>query len=505
MTQTSRRRFLRQSAIAGGSFFISKGLTSCGGGGGSGANDVINVAVVGFRGRGAEHIKAFSEIKGVRVAALCDVNQAALAKQAEAFKAQGKEVQTYQDIRKLLENKDIDAISIATPNHWHSLAGIWAMQAGKDVYVEKPVSHNVWEGRQLVNAARKYDRIAQTGSQIRSSEGIRDAVQWVKAGNLGKIKIARGLCYKRRKSIGKAKGPLPAPEGVDLDLWFGPAQEAPIHRKKLDYDWHWQWAYGNGDLGNQGVHQMDIARWFLGENEIAPRVWSVGGRLGYEDDGETPNTQIIYQAYAAAPLIFEVRGLPKTREIEVAKGAEKDKEKEKEKIKDGADMDDFMGGQIGVVIHCEGGHVLVPNYDSAIAYDKDGKEVKKWDGATSHFENFIKAVRSRKREDLTAEVQEGHISAALCHTGNISHQIGAKKSVDEIKQAISADAGASETFDRVLAHLQANGVDLNATPLTLGPVLNFDPKTEKAVGNDAAAKLLTREYRAPFVVPEITV
>lgn len=488
MTPASRRRFLRQSALAGGSFFISKGLTSCGG---TSPNDVINVGVVGFRGRGAEHIKAFDGIKGVRVAALCDVNQRLLEKQQAALRGRDVEVKIYQDIRKLLENKDIDAISIATPNHWHSLAGIWAMQAGKDVYVEKPVSHNVWEGRQLVNAARKYNRIAQTGSQIRSSHGIRDAVQWVKAGNLGKITIARGLCYKRRNSIGKARGPLEPPEGVDLDLWFGPAPVTPVNRKKLDYDWHWQWACGNGDLGNQGVHQMDIARWFLGENEIAPRAWSVGGRLGYEDDGETPNTQIIYQAYASAPLIFEVRGLPKEKDAETQKG--------------GADMDNFMGGQISVVIHCEGGHVLVPNYDSAIAYDKTGKEMKSWDGADDHFENFIKAVRSRKREDLTAEVLDGHISAALCHTGNISHQLGAGKSVEEIKQAIGADAGATETFERMVAHLQANKVDLNATPLTLGPVLNFDPKTEQAVGNDAAAKLLTREYRAPFVVPEVKV
>ena len=493
MTPVSRRRFLGQSALATSAFFISKSLTSCGG---KSANDAINVAVVGFRGRGAEHIKSFSGMKGVRVAALCDVNTKVLAKQAEGLKTQGVEVQTYQDIRKLLENKDIDAISIATPNHWHALAGIWAMQAGKDVYVEKPVSHNVWEGRQLVNAARKYDRIAQTGSQIRSSHAIRDAVQWVQAGNLGKITLARGLCYKRRNSIGKSKGPLEAPAEVDLDLWFGPAQKEPVNRKKLDYDWHWQWACGNGDLGNQGVHQVDIARWFLGESDIAPRAWSVGGRLGYEDDGETPNTQIIYQAYAKAPLIFEVRGLPAQKAADPAA-------KEAKGEKDGADMDKFMGAQIGCIIHCEGGHILVPNYDSAIAYDKAGKEVKSWDGANDHFENFIAAVRSRKRSDLTAEVLEGHISAALCHTGNISHRLGANKTVDEIKQTVGSDAGAAETLDRMLAHLAANGVDLAATPLTLGPTLEFDPKTEKAVGNDAAAKLLTREYRAPFTVPEI--
>lgn len=488
MTQPSRRRFLQQSALAGGAFFISKGLTSCGK---SSANETINAAVVGFRGRGMEHIKAYTGMKGVRLAALCDVNKRVLEKQQADLRGRDIQVEIYQDIRKLLENKDIDVISIATPNHWHALAGIWAMQAGKDVYVEKPVSHNVWEGRQLVNAARKFNRIAQTGSQIRSSHAIRDAVQWVQAGNLGKITLARGLCYKRRNSIGRAKKPFEAPEEIDIDLWFGPAPKEPVNRRKLDYDWHWQWACGNGDLGNQGVHQVDIARWFLGEKEIAPRAWSVGGRLGYQDDGETPNTQIIYQAYASAPLIFEVRGLPKAKDVAADKGS--------------ADMDAYMGAQIGVVIHCENGHVLVPNYDSAIAYDKSGKEVKSWDGSDDHFENFIKAVRSRKREDLTAEVLEGHISAALCHTGNISHQLGSAKSVDVIKQAVAADAGASETLDRMLAHLQANAVDLAATPLTLGPVLQFDPKTEKAVGNEAASKLLTREYREGFVVPEITV
>ena len=481
---TTRRQLLKQSALLGGSFFIGKSLTSCGK-----ASNALRVAVVGVRGRGPEHIKSYRWMKNAKLVALCDVNKVTLNKQVDALKKDGLEVAAYTDIRKLIESKDIDVISIATPNHWHSLAAIWAMQAGKDVYVEKPVSHNVWEGRQVVNAARKLNKIVQTGSQCRSSTSLRDAVAWVNAGNIGKIEIARGLCYKRRNSIGKTTKPLAVPADVDLDLWLGPAPKEDIHRKALDYDWHWQWAYGNGDLGNQGVHQMDIARWFLGENEIAPKAWSVGGRLGYEDDGETPNTQIVYQAYAKAPLIFEVRGLPS--------------KKEESESKDDKTMDKFMGAGIGCVIHCEGGHIVVPSYTEAIAYDKAGEKIKSWKGSDNHFANFIDAVQSRKRESLNADILEGHLSAAICHTGNISYRLGQKAGAEDIRKVIDSSPGAGETFDRMLKHLEANGVDLKATPLTMGPVLQFDPKTETAIDNPAASKLLTREYRAGFVVPEI--
>jgi predicted dehydrogenase len=226
-----------------------------------------------------------------------------------------EKVTGYTDMRKLFDDKSIDAVSIATPNHWHALASIWAIQAGKDVYVEKPVSHCVWEGRQIVKAARKYGKIVQTGTQSRSSrEGIAAAVKYVQEGNLGKILLSRGLCYKRRGSIGKSEGEQPIPESIDYDLWCGPGPKGPLMRQKLKYDWHWTWDYGNGDLGNQGIHQKDNARWFLGEMELSPSVWSVGGRLGYEDDGETANTQIIYHGYEKAPLIFEVRGLPENKD-----------------------------------------------------------------------------------------------------------------------------------------------------------------------------------------------
>jgi predicted dehydrogenase len=476
---TTRRQILKQTALASGSFFIASSQTACGK-----KSDAVRVAVVGFHGRGASHIAAYQKSRNAQLVALCDVNKTLLDKQVGELKNKGTEVTGYQDIRKLLESKDVDAISIATPNHWHVLASIWGMQAGKDVYVEKPASHNVWEGRQLVNAARKYNKIAQTGSQCRSSYSLAEAAAWVKAGNLGKITISRGLCYKRRPSIGKANGALPPPPDVDVDIWLGPAMETEIHRKKLDYDWHWQWPYGNGDLGNQGVHQMDIARWFLGESEIAPEAWSVGGRLGYEDDGTTPNTQIVFQNYKTAPLIFEVRGLPgKT---------------------DSKEMDKFMGAGVGCVIHCEGGHLTIPSYDEVLAYDKDGKQIQRWKGSEDHFENFLKAVRSRRRDELNAEVYEGHISAAICHTGNISYRVGEKKGVEDIRKAIGSYTGAVETLDRMVKHLEANEVDLTKTPLTMGQVLSIDPKAEKINGNEAASKLLTREYRKPFVVPDLS-
>src|SRR6185503_4379244 len=245
-------------------------------------------------GRGRDHLDGLSGVKGVRITGLCDVDQSVLDREAQKRKKDGAKIEAHRDIRKLLDSHAVDAISIATPNHWHSLAAIWAVQAGKDVYVEKPVSHNVWEGRKLVEAARKYEKIVQTGTQSRSSHGIREAVEWVRDGNLGKLLIARGLCYKPRPSIGKVDKPQDPPAEVDYDLWCGPASMDPIRRKRFHYDWHWIWNYGNGDLGNQGIHQMDIARWFLGEDALSPRVWSVGGRFGYEDDGETANTQIVY-------------------------------------------------------------------------------------------------------------------------------------------------------------------------------------------------------------------
>ncbi len=496
MKYFDRRGFLKTAGAATGLFYIAPTSWAQ-----KSPGDTLNALVIGVNGRGGSHIGGMLALKdkGVRLTALCDVDATVLGKNVDNLDKKGTKVKGYADMRKAFEDKDIDLVCIATPNHWHSLAAIWAVQAGKDVYVEKPVSHNVWEGRQLVNAARKYKKIVQTGTQSRSSRaGIGEAVKFVQSGQLGKILIVRGTCYKRRDTIGKTGAPQPIPAGIDFDMWCGPAPKDELRRAKLHYDWHWHWNYGNGDLGNQGIHQMDLARWFTGEMELSPRVWSTGGRLGYVDDGETPNTQIVYHDYAKAPLIFEVRGLPAKPGIieEVVKDGKKSKQKKES-------MDNFMGSQVGVVVHCEGGHVTVPSYSGATAYGKDGKEIKKWSGAVDHFANFVEAVRSRKHEDLHADILEGHLSSALCHTGNISYRLGKQANPDVITEQIKGDRDASASFERMVEHLKANGVDVLKDKLTIGPVLKMNPKTEKFIGNADADKQLTRDYRKPYVVPAI--
>ncbi len=447
----------------------------------AGANSDIRFAVVGFGGRGASHISGLREVAGTRLVALCDADRSILDKELKKCRDRGEKVEGCTDIRKLLDNKDIDAVGLATPNHWHALGAIWAIQAGKDVYVEKPVSHNVWEGRQIVVAARKYNRIVQTGTQSRSSSGIREGIAWVRAGHIGKILRARGFCYKRRPSIGKVDGPQPIPPEIDYDLWCGPAPKEPLMRKRLHYDWHWVWPTGNGDLGNQGIHQMDMARWALGETALSPRVLSVGGRLGYMDDGTTPNTMVVFHDYPAAPLIFEVRGLPSSA--------------------DSRNMDRYRGVDIGIVVECEGGSLLISNYTGSKVVDKEGAELKKFSGSSSHFANFIDAVRSRKASDLNADILEGHLSSALCHTGNISYRLGQTQSPEGIREAVRADKDLAEALGRMEQHLAANNVDLKQTPATLGVALRMNPLTERFIGNRKANKLLTRDYRKPFVVP----
>jgi len=501
MKRIDRRSFIKSTALAAaGASLSARSWAQV-----SGSNSDVRVAVIGFGGRGQSHLKAFGNMAGVRITALCEADSNTLGREVARMKDAGKDVEPFTDIRKLLENKNIDAVTMATPNHWHSLGGIWAIQAGKDVYTEKPVSHNVSEGRRFVEAARKYNKIVQAGTQSRSSrEGIKAAVDWVKAGNIGKINIARGLCYKPRASIGKVSGPQPIPAGVDYDLWCGPEEKLPLMRKRLHYDWHWVWNTGNGDLGNQGIHQMDICRWFLGEMELAPFVVSVGGRLGYIDDGETANTQIIYHGYEKAPLIFEVRGLPEktgAKNMDIFKSPTG----RGWKLKNPRDpKKPELMPSVACIIECEGGYVVVPDYRSATAYDKKGNEIQHWQGGgddAPHMGNFIKAVLSRKVSDLYADILEGHLSSALCHTGNISYRLGTKKNPNEIREALKDDKGMAESFDRMADHLAKNDVDITKDQLALGVPLKMDGKTERFLGNDAANAMLTRNYRAPYIVP----
>ena len=488
MNQT-RRSFLKSSIAATAALSVPARLYAQA----AGANGDIRIGVVGFNGRGGDHISNYLKLKGARIVALCDVDTAVLDKGVAQLKAKGQEVTPYQDIRKMLESNEVDVVSIATPNHWHSLAAIWAIQAGKDVYVEKPVSHNVWEGRQLVQAADAHQKIVQMGVQSRSGVGLAAALEWVKDAPLGRLQYARALCYKRRPSIGKVSGEQAVPATIDYDLWCGPAAKVPLTRAKLHYDWHWVWNTGNGDLGNQGIHQMDIARRFLGEDALSPAVMAVGGRLGYVDDGETPNSLVIFHDYKKAPLIFEVRGLSATA--------------------DSKEMDKYRGASIGVIVQYEHGHILCPDYNDALAFDAEGREIRKFakpgapdtegaGDAENHYANFLHAVRSRKTADLHGKIIDGHISSALCHTGNIAYRLGKKTAPGAIREKIKGSKDATDSLDRLATHLAANNVDISTNQLTLGEYLKFDPTTEKFIGNAEADKLLTREYRAPFVVPE---
>ena len=327
MRSLPRREFLQDTAAVAAALAAIPAMASAGpddredDAKPAGPNDTVRVAVCGVNGRGMEHIAGLEPPQGR--AHHHDLRRRPErdrpAPRRPIAKHYGSEPKVVQDLRRVLDDKSIDAVSIATPNHWHALAAIWACQAGKDVYVEKPVSHNVSEGRRMVEAARKYDRIVQTGTQCRSHKGIQDAIAFLRSGKLGQIYMAKGLCYKPRGSIGhKADGPVPP--GVDYDLWLGPAPKQPFNPNRFHYNWHWIWDYGNGDLGNQGIHQMDLARWGLGKNELPKAVMASGGRFGYTDDGQTPNTLLVGFEFDDCELQFEVRGLITNDEAKVKIG-----------------------------------------------------------------------------------------------------------------------------------------------------------------------------------------
>ena len=372
-----------------------------------------------------------------------------------------KKVETFTDFRKLLDRKDIDAVSIATPNHMHALVTWSRPRPARTCMCEKPASHNMWEGRQMVAAARRYNRIMQIGTQSRSSQSLKEAVEWVQSGRLGKILYAIGTCYKPRQGIGKLDKPLEIPSTIHYDLWCGPAEKEDLYRPKLHYDWHWDCNTGNGDMGNQGIHQMDIARWFLGEPALAPRVISIGGRLGYEDAGNTPNTQVVFLDYEKAPLIFETRGLPRSK-------AAQDKW--------GDSMDRFRGSDVGVIVQCEKGYVVVPNYTSFIAYDRQGKEVKRWSrrircpedpsgqlvGGNRGQRSLAAQRRDPRRASIQCAMPPGRNFAAVGRAGPHGRDHGAYCANDLL----------ANSFDRMAGHLRANGVDIDSGNgvMTLGPM-----------------------------------
>jgi predicted dehydrogenase len=487
-TSVNRRQFMNRSLAAAGvgaGFAISGTKSS---GRVLGANETIRLAVAGLNGRGGAHVGEFVKMPGVEIVYLVDPDTRTYGKRLKDIQKQGgRAPATAQDIRRVLDDKSVDAVSVATPNHWHALITIWACQAGKDVYVEKPCSHNVHEGRIAVAAARHHNRIVQHGTQNRSSHEWALAAAAIHSGKLGKLLVSRALCYKPRGSIGFMPTAAP-PAEVAFDIWLGPATKQSYHRNLVHYNWHWFWDFGNGDIGNQGVHEMDKARWLIppasaghGKSATYPKtVLCLGGRFGYRDQGETANTQISVMDFGDTQLIFEVRGL---------------------------ETDSYHGQKVGNIAHLEAGILadgkFYPKGESkAVALSSIVKLDTQRGPGKGHFGNFIAAVRSRKVEDLNADVLEGHYSAALCHLSNISYRLGTEVPFNKSTGAFGDDKDAYETFGRMEEHLKDNGVALDGKNYRLGRKLVFDEETESFKDDADANRLLTRAYRPPFVVPE---
>jgi predicted dehydrogenase len=473
----SRRSFLKEIGVATGAALAVGPRVM-------GANEEIRLAVIGCGGRGGTHIAELGKLPGVRIVAVCDPDRVRLAAAAKTvatkFNYKPDEV---VDVRRLMERKDLDAVSVATMQYWHSLPTIWACQTGRHVYVEKPLAHFIWEGRQMVRAARKYDRLVQVGTQSRSVKGYAAMASWLKAGNLGKIQYVTCFANKPRRSIGKRTEPLPIPATVDYELWCGPARKEPIYRDQLQYDCSFTWNMGDGESCNQGVHEIDVARWILGYTGLPRRTMSIGGRFVFNDAGEVPNTQIIYYDYPDVPILYEVHNLPKAKEYMTP-----------EKWNT---LPDFKGGVTGVCVQCEGGYTL-----GTSAFDSTGKKLQSFPGNEDHFANFIKALRSGKREDLNAEIAEGHVSTSICHAGNLSYRQGQAASLAEQRQQVGDTPCWREMHERYVNYLRDIGVDPNTS--TLGPWLQCDAARECIQDNPKANDLVRGSYRQPFVVPEIT-
>lgn len=437
-------------------------------------SNTLRAAIIGCGIRGKQHAKEIARMPDVAITHICDPDLDRVDELAAVIKDLGRpDPAKFQDLRRVFDDPSVDVVFIATPNHWHSLAAIWAMQAGKDAYVEKPVSHNIVEGRRMVEAARKLARICQTGTQNRSRGGLAEAVRYMHEGKLGDVRLAKSIIYGGRGSIG---GPVecPIPPRCDHNLWAGPAPLVVPKRARFHYDWHWMWETGGGEIGNNNVHSLDICRWGLGVNGLCNKVVSYGGRLGYTDVGDTPNTQVALFDFGQKTIVTETRGLKS--------------EPFHPKIKS---MWFFYGSE-GIIA------------DSHL-FDREGTLIRAFEGTSeNHFANFIKAVRSRNSADLKAPILEGHLSTALCHLANISYRLGEKVDPVALRRAVEAapkESRSSETLDQTLQHLQSVGIDLTKTPITLGRSLSLKPGSERFADCPEADALLGREYRAPFTLP----
>lgn len=476
----NRRRFLKKTFVLGATGLAQSGCDWTG----SPLTDV-RVGICGFHGKGLHHIKDLLGKRGARITALCDVDQRTIDIGLKEFEGQKTKPSVYKDYRKFVQDKEIDGVIIATPNHSHTLIAMHAIEAGKHVYVEKPVSHNIIEGRKLVEAARKRPQLIVThGMQLRSEPAWDEAFAWLKEGHLGSMTLSRGLNYKMRESIGKLAKPRKPSTYIDYDLWCACREMAPLGRDRLHYDWHWQWAYGNGDIGNQGPHQLDVARWALAQPKLPKRVLSIGKRWGYDDDGQTPNNQLALFDYAPVPLLFDNRGLPL-----------KDMSWKQEPV--------FKGIRIGNVVHFEGGWLA-----EGRAYDSKGSSVKRFSnrGGVAHMDNWLQSIRDGKPTSPNMDIEHGHVSAGLAHLANISYRLGKTLDRPAVGERLGKSSLVQETLSDFEANLGANGIDMISDQAITGPWLNFNPDTERFEGDlsPEANALLVEEYREGHQLPVIS-
>ncbi|MBN1973828.1 MAG: Gfo/Idh/MocA family oxidoreductase [Sedimentisphaerales bacterium] len=494
MSKIARRSFLKKSmATVAGTGLGSALLTGCSNLPASswsrvkGANDDIRIGIAGMRKQGIVHIDQYSKVSGVRIVALCDCDTQFIGAQVDRLKSANIEVETYVDIRKMLDDPNIDAVSLPIPDHWHALAAIWACQAGKDVYVEKPMAYSIWEGRKMVEAARKYQRIVAAGSQERSDTGLIAAAESIKNGDLGKVKYMHAISYSPRQSIGKVNGPQIIPATCDYNLFQGPAPMEPLMRTSLHYDWHWYWPTGTGEIGNLGGHVLDDCRWMTGLDKVPQKAISLGGRWGYVDDGQTPNTQISYYEYPT-PIIYEIRGIPQQMGMRGMGQGQR-----------------YKGINFGLVIQCEEGY-FAGGRGGGWTYDNQGNRIKQFPGDSGggHMANFRDAVRSRKYTDLKADVLEGHISAAMPFMANVSYRLGRQETPEKIKEIIGDNELLQESFSRMIQYLEENKINIEQSPITIGPVLTMDLQKEQFTGeySDMANIFVKRDFREPFVIPD---
>ncbi|MEZ5275118.1 MAG: Gfo/Idh/MocA family oxidoreductase [Opitutaceae bacterium] len=488
MQNLSRRTFLK-SATALGALSLGLGRRSAWSQPG-GSNEAIRIAVIGLGRKGSNHLQNVLTTPGVRLAALCDVDPVVLARAREALPSSASGVFLTTDARQVLERKDVDALLIATTDHWHALLTVWACQAGKDVYVEKPLSQTVREGRRMVEAARKYGRIVQHGTQARSDIANPEVVAYLREGNLGAIQFVHAVFLKPRDDIGH---PLPwYPDWLDYDLYCGPAPVRPLVRRELHYDWHWFWDTGNGDATNIGVHVFDLARWMAGHSEQPRRILSLGGRFAIGDSAETPNTLLTVFDYADIPVFHEIRGLPASPGDET--------------------MDHVRGLRSGVMVQCEHGYFAGRN--GGWVYDNAGKRIRGFpgDGGAGHLSNFLGAVRSRREGELAASIQTGYTSTTPCILSTLSQRVGRPAMPDSIRAELASFPYAAGRLDSIEKHLGRHGVDLRSNPLTLGRWLEVSPLdgTIEAVGggDDGDAALVHHLFdgisRPGYELPDLT-